>query len=932
MSHELASTKLHPFSGKYLPVRLLIDHHQVITEVDNGYEPYVVQEYILGSSLQDVLITVLKTPFRKILEKVLVDKEEKFGLVRDVQLGGDLMNVQLTIIPCSGNEKKEHFSFLVIFQPILPVTKQVIINDRDLNISKFDELPEPKDFSGKIMHKKMYEDTVDMDIGSLQEKYEHFRNIINNLPGAVIRYQINADGSESLIYMSEQAELLWEIDSKKAKKNVTLLWEPILKEDLAAMQSSIMESAKNLSLWKNNWRIKTTSGKIKWLEAIGKPIRTDQGDTYWDTLIMDVTEKKKSELELAKKSLFLERTESVANLGSWEWDIASDRVEWSAEVFRIFGLEFQENAPSIEEQKPYYESSSFDVLEKAINHSLKYDETYEVEVILNPSKGGQKHCVCRGMPRKNAAGKITHLYGSIQDITRLKETEIRLRESREMLNNIADNIPGIVYRYQLFPDGKDQLLYLSKGVDNLLGISYEEAFANVNLLWECIYPDDLDKYKASVEKSARELSFWEVEHRIIMSDGRIKWIKGLGKPHMRKDGSIIWDSMGIEITEMKEASEKLKTLKDQLDLAVAIAELGVFSYYTATDCLEISPRMMEILEADAPDHLHSFMACLHEDDRDLAQNILNANLAGEKKYHQQLRIYRKDDRIGYISISSVPIWENGRVTRILGIVYDITRFKEIEHDLSIARDNAESSAKSLTLKNAELKKANEELDHFVYSTSHNLRAPLSSILGLTELMKEQSGHSKQLEYISYIEKSIHRLDETILEITTYSKNNRLNTQYKQVLFKDFLEEVRQSLNYMDHAKRLSFKLDIPENMQFYTDPFRLKIIFENLLSNAVKYQDFHKDKSILSISTSPRQRDILIRIEDNGIGIRKDSLKRVFDMFYRGSSQSFGSGLGLYIVREAVGKLDGEITLESEYGTGTTYEIRLPHIDPVLTK
>ena len=134
---------------------------------------------------------------------------------------------------------------------------------------------------------------------------------------------------------------------------------------------------------------------------------------------------------------------------------------------------------------------------------------------------------------------------------------------------------------------------------------------------------------------------------------------------------------------------------------------------------------------------------------------------------------------------------------------------KIEEDLRKARDKAQKNAQSLRLKNEELEKANNELDHFVYSTSHNLRAPLASILGLTALLEDDNEPHKEQQIIGYINKSIHRLDETISEITNYSKNNRLASKLEEVNLSQLIRGIRESLSYIENASKIQVEDQVP---------------------------------------------------------------------------------------------------------------------------
>lgn len=160
-------------------------------------------------------------------------------------------------------------------------------------------------------------------------------------------------------------------------------------------------------------------------------------------------------------------------------------------------------------------------------------------------------------PIYKKTGEIFGVSVYAQNITERKKTEEALLESEQKYRNIAENVPGLVLKYQLNPDGTDELLYISKGVEELYEIPQEEALKNVQLMWERIHLDCKQKYVASIEQSKENLSLWEAEHRLVMPDGRIKWIQARGVPTRQADGSTLWDTIQIDITDKKNFEDQL---------------------------------------------------------------------------------------------------------------------------------------------------------------------------------------------------------------------------------------------------------------------------------------------------------------------------------------------------------------------------------------
>lgn len=234
------------------------------------------------------------------------------------------------------------------------------------------------------------------------------------------------------------------------------------------------------------------------------------------------------------------------------------------------------------------------------------------------------------------------------------------------------------------------------------------------------------------------------------------------------------------------------------------------------------------------------------------------------------------------------------------------------------------SEEKLMERNLELVKANEELDKFVYSASHDLRAPLSSVLGLVDISR-RSGNPEEIgKYLELIKLRVHDLDAFIQEIIDYSRNARTAISRELIEMGPMLKEVMAGLSFTENANRIQLKLLFDPSMILNQDRYRLRIIFNNLLSNTIKYQDKQKDSSFVNVGITKTGDVDVITVEDNGIGIKSEYLGKIFDMFYRASESSKGSGLGLYILRETVTRLGGTVKVESELGKGTVFRIELP--------
>lgn len=256
-----------------------------------------------------------------------------------------------------------------------------------------------------------------------------------------------------------------------------------------------------------------------------------------------------------------------------------------------------------------------------------------------------------------------------------------------------------------------------------------------------------------------------------------------------------------------------------------------------------------------------------------------------------------------------------------------SRFEEDHKQLEQAMGQ---KANELLAANEDLRKVNAELDRFVYSVSHDLRAPIASVLGLIQIARIEQNPEEQQRYFNLMQSSLQRLDSFIHDIIDYSRNNRLESQPELIYFDELIEEVASSLRYMPDANTVDLIKEINVDTTFYTDRQRLKVILTNLIGNAVRYHNPRHPHPYILFSVETTDTHAKLQIKDNGIGIGEVYQSRIFEMFFRAHQESKGSGLGLYIVKEMVKKLEGDIQVSSTLGEGTSFQISLPNLKPAL--
>jgi PAS domain S-box-containing protein len=225
----------------------------------------------------------------------------------------------------------------------------------------------------------------------------------------------------------------------------------------------------------------------------------------------------------------------------------------------------------------------------------------------------------------------------------------------------------------------------------------------------------------------------------------------------------------------------------------------------------------------------------------------------------------------------------------------------------------------------QLEKENEHLDQFIFKTTHDLRSPIHSAISLLNLL-ENASEQERNHYLQLTRHSLNKLESLIDEVNKFYKVDKMAVTREKIDLAEILEGEITVLKNLPQAQNISFAIGHQIKSEFFSDQLRLKTIFGNLISNAIKYSDSKKDIQFIRIETNVDESGITVTIADNGIGIAQKNLGKIFDIFFRATSESNGTGLGLHIVKDTVERLQGRIEVESNLGVGTQFKIYLPNL------
>ncbi len=496
--------------------------------------------------------------------------------------------------------------------------------------------------------------------------------------------------------------------------------------------------------------------------------------------------------------------------------------------------------------------------------------------------------------QKNVDG----IEGVIHDVTALRHEEASLKsmlESGTRLVIALDTNLRVTFfnRHSYSVLLKKRLTRLETGMDFTLLFNEDERDRLIQVLKKILAGE-------SVSYQSEKKS----------DDGTIDWYQNSFSPIKNAFGKIEGAFLVIEdITDKKKKdhdSERFyKTLTtselnaiifDPKTLHILNTSKGML-LHTGFSEKEMSRKKVNSLLSDMPDKVFS--------------RVLQPLLANEESEFLTEHICIRKDKTQYPAEIRIThsVDEDGGLC--LMIITNIVK-----------RRKQESALKS---RNRELLKSNFELDRFVYSASHDLKAPLRSAIGLINLAKRETTDNNTVSYLEMMNKSLTRLDSFINDLIHFSRNSRLKIEFQPINFEMLINDAFENLKYMEESKKVAIQTKIKQQSAFSSDPNRLGILFSNLISNAIKYQNPEVGYPFVSISVKADDKFAEIIIKDNGIGIGKEHHKNIFKMFYRASEQSKGSGLGLYIVREIVTKLKGTISVNSIPGQGSEFILNIPN-------
>lgn len=543
-------------------------------------------------------------------------------------------------------------------------------------------------------------------------------------------------------------------------------------------------------------------------------------------------------------------------------------------------------------------------LEDAIAIAVKNKESWILQYRVVHKNGHINWVEERGQAEYDELGGVTHLDGFILDITEEKSL-------KQILLKLTSQLPGVVYQYQQWPDGRGAFPYASDNIKKIYGVSPEQVKEDAALVFETLYPADVDDVVQSIQQSLDTLCLWQHQYRVIDETGKLKWLSGRATPERMPDGSTLWHGYLEDITstkhyylELERVNKALQLSQERLDIASDTAQMGFWQANLTTGELLWSSVIYKIFGFDESvvPSVALFKSSIHPEDQ---QKVTDSELwaQGSGLHDVVHRIVRPDGSIRWVHELAKLIPANcGQDTMLVGSIQDVTERIQLQ----------------------QLK------DQFISTVSHELRTPLTAIKGALGLVN--SGKlgvvSDPIANLLFLAQSnTERLTQLINDLLDMEKlvAGRMPFNIEKLPLNAQLQHAVDNIKPYALQHHVEMQVDAQNDVVVMADSLRLQQVLTNLLSNAIKFS--HADAKV-TLHTELSDNMAKVTVIDTGDGIAPEFQSRVFERFAQADGTNLrkvsGTGLGLAICKELISQMHGEIGFVSELGAGTSFFFTLP--------
>jgi PAS domain S-box-containing protein len=390
---------------------------------------------------------------------------------------------------------------------------------------------------------------------SLRQSEARFHHLAANLPGNIYTLVQSPDGCIHFEYINSAVEKIHEVTAEQVLENAMLCLGQMHPDDVQGYNDAVNQSYENLEPFTHEWRIITSSGKLKWLQGNSMPERRSNGDVAWHGVVQDVSDRKQNEARL-------EESQQVARLGNWDYDLATGKISWSKGLFDLFHRDLGQLEPTYAENLQLYHPEDAAQLHQAVEKAITTGESYKLILRVPQLDGSNRYFEGIGHAGFNREGQVIRLYGTAQDVS---EQQIALRDRQQAEADLVKSEEQLRLALEFTHIGSwDWNIDTNEVIWNnnhyrLLGLDPETTVAKYQLWRDAIHPEDLERVEQLVSQALVQHTNFAAEYRIIHPDGKICWLIGRGRGIYNATGDPI-RMLGviIDVSDRKQAEIALQ--------------------------------------------------------------------------------------------------------------------------------------------------------------------------------------------------------------------------------------------------------------------------------------------------------------------------------------------------------------------------------------
>lgn len=573
------------------------------------------------------------------------------------------------------------------------------------------------------------------------------------------------------------------------------------------------------------------------------------------------------------------------------------------------------------------EESLLELLEKS-NKTRIYDLEESIFIAVNVEKSAIKHQFFEIVAKaQNQLGLYFMIKGEYENAVKYSEKALAFFTQVNNIKGTADatyNIASTLYKSDNFQDGLIKLiecLHYFRLLDD--AASESRVLKAMGTIYE--YYGDFDKaselYQLSIEAARRgkdinlETNVYNPLSGILLKKEKYDEALTLAEKSVYLKMTS-GDNRGLGFSIYARGKVFLKTKKYDKALADFFTSLSIHREHG--DKLGEGMTLVKIGETYTKSGDIENALKFHLLANELGENA-KVKLITYKSYFN-LYLYYKASNDYETALDYYEKYIGQRDTTINSHTYSLVKNYEAAQRI----ERLESEAKSQIEYNKIIEEKNNELDSFFYRISHDLKGPIASILGLQQLVKHENFSVEAMAYFNMYHEQFSRINMIVTDLINLTELNNYHESKSLIDFKALVNSCIGSLSYLENYNRVKFIINIEKKMHFISERVIINAILQNLIENAVKYMK-PDIEGVVNINIKKEESSLLISIQDNGLGIPEKYHEKIFSMFFRATNKSQGTGLGLYILKRAVERIKGTVTLQSEEGVGSCFMVNVPY-------